>query len=314
MPNDTKTLNKARHDKYDEFYTLYETIEKELDVYPIENFKGKTVICPCDNFKLSNFVRYFKDNFNRFGLKRLIAICFIEDGKGICLELERSGARLKRSVRQLEGNGDYRSAEVGALRDEADIIVTNPPFSLLKDFIPWCASKKFIVLANMTSIMYTNVYHMFMNKQLWAGHSIVYGTTFFQKPNGEMQGINSIVWLTNVQHGIAAPKRELHTMQWNLEHDERLRKSLAALNHGKIEYPRYDDMDAIEVPFMNAIPSDYDGWMGVPVSFARVMDTDEWEIGGKPSERKGRCIPYSRPHLNGKVLFARILIKRKSKN
>ena len=271
MPNET--LARAREAKNDEFYTQYHDIEKEVNAYLEFNqnvFRDKIILLPCDDPEWSNFTKFFALNFKHFGLKKLISTCYAiesqNDNHGKILVLEKNDLpdridfnNLKREY--LKGDGDFRSEEVSALRDEADIIITNPPFSLFRDFLAWImvAEKHFLTLGNMNAVSYKEVFPLIKENMIWLG--VVSGAKDYLTPSGEIQKMGNTCWFTNIEHGRRHQPLPLMPMADNLKFSKH--KEI----QGRCAYIRYENYDAIEVPYTDAIPSDYDGIMGVPKSF-----------------------------------------------
>ena len=289
----------------DEFYTQFNDIQAEMNAYIDYNpdvFRGKTVLLPCDDPEQSNFTKFFVGNFDRFGLKRLVSTSYVpeEGGRGKLFVLEEDVTQDGRRnmddlvVSQLSGNGDFRSEEVRALRDSADIIVTNPPFSLFREFVAWImeAGKQFIIIGNMNAITYKEVFPLIRDNRTWLGATGFVTDMVFGVPEGaivkesdkqkaERLGyignytrMGNTCWFTNVDHGRRHQPLKLMTMADNFKHSKH--KEI----RGRTEYVRYDNYDAIEVPFTDAIPSDYDGAMGVPVSFIDKYCPEQFEILG----------------------------------
>ena len=328
------TLTNAREAKQDEFYTQYYDIEREVEAYLDYNpnvFRGKTVLLPCDDPEWSNFTKYFAQNFERLGLKKLISTSYAIERKqeryGVQLSLfetefeTRSPKYDKKKTRShgkifvldrdengdrrididdlkweyLKGDGDFRSKEVSKLRDEADIIVTNPPFSLFREFLAWIVSagKSFLVIANKNCITYKEVFRLIKNNHLWVGKTPMGQDLLFEIPvsmiesfiksgkegskykiiNGRVMGRSSSVWFTNMEHGRRHQPLELMSISDNLRYS----KHKQIVNDG---YRRYDNYDAIEIPFTDAIPSDYSEIMGVPISFLDKYCPEQFEILG----------------------------------
>jgi hypothetical protein len=366
-------LSDAKKAKNDEFYTQFIDIEKEITAYLAFNpnvFRGKIILQPCDDPEWSNFTRYFAQNFQHFGLKKLISTSYApnskkyktgyqptlfetnnfqydktktvsngkiftltsditEDGKIDIEDLEWT---------YLEGDGDFRSAEIIKLRNEADIIITNPPFSLFREFLAWIieANKKFVIIGNMNAITYKEVFPLIKNDKLWFGPSIRSGDREFQVPNEyplEAAGwrvdevgrkflrIKGVRWFTNIDHGRRHEPMPLMTMADNLKFS----KHKEIINKNSYDY--YDNYDAIDVPFTDAIPSDYDGVMGVPISFLDKYSPDQFEIVWQASGNTRASAPKEileklnyRKHpedrggctiINGKRTYGRFLIKHK---
>ena len=318
-------LDKAKKTKFDEFYTQYADIEKEMNAYlefDPDVFRGKTVLLPCDDPEWSNFTKYFAQNFERLGLAKLISTSYAPtaaahqmeptlwesssplfdaakdktNGKIFTLTRDVSGDD-RINVDDLEweyldGDGDFRSAEVTRLRDEADIIITNPPFSLFRQFLAWIlkADKKFVIIGNKNAITYAEVFPLIRQNRMWPGATSFNKDMLFysleaidpsQKPSSATRVVDGVaylrspsIWFTSLDHGRRHQPLALMTMADNLrfsKHEE-IRE--------KAGYDRYDNYDAIEVPYTDAIPSDYEGVMGVPISFLDKYNPDQFEILG----------------------------------
>lgn len=330
-----ENLGKARRDKNDEFYTQYADIEKEISAYleyDANAFRGKTVLLPCDDPEWSNFTIYFAQNFGKLGLKKLISTGFNPEGRGKLFTLEKDingdgkvdFADLKWA--HLNGDGDFRSDEVLALRAEADFIITNPPFSLFRDFITWIteADKKFAVIGNMNAITYKESFTLIKNNKMWLGatnfntgmyfivpEDFVYAPSykFEREVNGKKASrVPGVCWYTNIEHGRRHEKMSLMTEAENI----RFSKHKEVKGVG---YKKYDNYDALEVPFAIAIPSDYAGVMGVPISFLGKYNPDQFEIVGCTYDY-GRPEGWDTninmaPSVGGKNIYKRILIRNK---
>lgn len=325
---DNTNLGSAKSAKNDEFYTQYSDIEAEINAYVEFNpdvFRDKTVLLPCDDPEWSNFTKYFASNFERFGLKKLISTSYVKSAGSRQLTLfeemsplfdkkkHKTRGKLFTLTRDtdgsgkidsddiefsgyLKGDGDFRSAEVTRLRDEADIIITNPPFSLFREFFAWIleGKKDFIIMGNLNATKYKEVFPLIKDDLVWLGYSIHSGDRKFNVPDDyplEAAGcgidpdgkrfirVKGVRWFANIDHGKRHEKLQLDTMEHNLKYNKKLRKALEK-DGGKIEYPRYANFDAIEVPFTECIPSDYDGMMGVPITFLDKHNPDQFEIIG----------------------------------
>ena len=323
-----RSLGDAKKAKNDEFYTQYSDIEAEMNAYVEFNkdvFRNKTILLPCDDPEWSNFTRYFAANFQRFGLKKLISTSYTKSagsrqltlfeanskaydpelheshGKLFVLEGDTDGNGIVdpddiQLTGYLEGDGDFRSAEVCKLRDEADIIITNPPFSKFREFLAWIleADKQFVIIGNMNSITYKEVFPLIKENKIWLGYSIHSGDRKFYVPEDyplEAAGcgiderghryirVKGVRWFTNIEHGMRHQELLLDTMANNLKHNKKLRKKLEK-DYGKIEYPTYDNYDALEVAFTECIPSDYDGVMGVPITFLDKYNPEQFKVLG----------------------------------
>lgn len=317
---ENKNLATARAKKNDEFYTMYGDIEREIAAYIARDphvFRGKTVLCPCDDPERSNFTKYFIQNFNSLGLKRLISTCYCADGRGKMLLV--TGETQTRGT--LHGNGDFRSDEITALRDQADMIVTNPPFSVYRDFMAWVieSGKQFLVIGNKNSITYKEILPHILAGRMWTGQTKWSGGMWFETQDLcdvdrvvdgiAMKNVASI-WFTNLEHGKRHTPLPLMTMEENRQKSP----------HKKIRetgYRPYDNYDAIEVPYTDAIPSDYDGVMGVPISFLEKYCPEQFEIvGATESEGKGFSnglwnarSGVAQPLIGGKRRYKRLFIR-----
>ena len=322
-----ENLSDAKKAKYDEFYTQYRDIEKEISAYleyDPDVFRGKTVLLPCDDPEWSNFTRYFAQNFERFGLKKLISTSYAAEsktykgvyqptlfetndpqfdpqkttirGKIFTLTGDRTGDRVvdvdDLEWHYLEGDGDFRSTEITKLRDESDIIITNPPFSLFREFLAWIVEdeKQFVIIGNKNAITYKEVFPLIKENMIWVGTTSFNKDMLFismedidpsEKPSTATRIVDGVVylrspsiWLTNIDHGRRHQPLPLMTMADNLKYSKH--KQI----RGKASYDKYDNYDAIEVPFTDAIPSDYDGVMGVPISFLDKYSPEQFEILG----------------------------------
>jgi hypothetical protein len=313
-------LTDAKRAKNDEFYTQYHDIEKEIAAYieyDPDVFRGKTILLPCDDPEWSNFTKFFAQNFQRFGLKKLISTSYAADskifkskyqptlfeindpqydkkkttknGKIFSLIYDKSGDG-KIDVEDLEwhyldGDGDFQSNEIIKLRDESDIIITNPPFSLFKEFLAWVieANKQFVFIGNKNCVTYKEVFPLFRENKMWSGRTGWSGGMWFETKNPDdvdkvIDGVNmknvSSFWFTNLDHGRRHEHIPLMTMSDNLKFSKH--KEIK----GKKSYDSYDNYNAIEVPFTDAIPSDYKDVMGVPISFLDKYSPEQFEIVG----------------------------------
>ncbi len=315
MPNEK--LSKAKNAKFDEFYTQYEDIQKEVNAYIEYNanvFKDKIVLLPCDDPEWSNFTRFFAQNFESLGLKKLISTSYAYASKNfkgpyqLSLFEEKSpkfdktktksrgkiftlskdtNSSGKVDINDLEwsymkGDGDFRSEEVIKLRDEADIIVTNPPFSLFSEFLSWTldAKKKFLIIGNKSIIGWRDIFPLFKTNEIWSGKTEWSGGLWFETKNSfdvdkVINGVNMknipACWFTNIDHGRRHQPLQLMTMADNIKfskHKEVREKG----------YQKYDNYDAIEIPYTDAIPKDYEGVMGVPISFLEKYNPEQFEL------------------------------------
>lgn len=359
-----ENLRTAKAAKNDEFYTQYADIEKEMNAYLDYDpyvFKDKTVLLPCDDPEWSNFTKYFAQNFQKFGLKKLISTSYApnsklsqifyqptlfelespdfdesrtqDNGKIFTLTGDTSGDEVINhddlELSYLEGDGDFRSEEVTSLRDEADFIITNPPFSLFREFLAWIveAEKMFAILSNKNCVTYKEVFPLIQADAVWPGSTPMGREMLFDAPpeigeklvesgrdrtwtkvGNEIKARSSSLWLTNIDHGKRHQPLPLMTMTDNIKFSkhEEVRS---------VGYEKYDNYDAIEVPFTDAIPSDFDGVMGVPISFLDKYSPEQFEIIGCSYD-------YGRPEgwrdsidmsvsIGGKNVYKRLLIKHK---
>lgn len=310
-----KNLNKAKKEKNDEFYTLYKDVKDEISAYVNHNpdvFRGKTILLPCDNPEWSSFTRYFHIFFDKLGLKKLIST-FYNEGKP-SFKCEYDGKEVVETP--LQGDGDFRSKEITTLRDEADFIITNPPFSLFREFLDWIveADKKFVIIGNMNAISYKNVFPLIAEDNMWIGKGGNISLTFKIPDdyyvtdekmiiNGQKYAtMPSICWFTNVEHGKRYEPMILMTMADNIKFNKKLKG---------LPYQEYDNYDAIEVPFTDSIPSDYSGVMGVPISFLDKYCPEQFKIIGNMASTIVDEYNKGYPFVNGKRKYARILIKHK---
>ena len=355
---DNSSLSSARKAKNDEFYTQYSDIEAEMNAYveyDPDVFRGKTILLPCDDPEWSNFTKYFAANFERFGLKKLISTSYAKGagnrqmtlfelesplfdeskhethGKLFTLTSDTDGSGMVDTddiefSGYLNGDGDFRSAEVKKLRDEADIIITNPPFSLFREFLAWIveADKKFIIMGNKNAITYKEVFPLLMGNRMWVGYTSLNGGRWMILPkdidvrstkakddgNGNLiLNVAGVCWFTNIEHGKRHEKMILDTMAHNLKFNKKLKKKLEK-DYGKVEYPHYDNYDAIEVPFTECIPSDYDGVMGVPITFMDKYNPDQFEIVAFRKGDDGKDLVFTRERERVQPYF-RILVRRR---
>lgn len=304
-----KKLTAAKKAKNDEFYTQYKDIDKEVSIYFDYNndvFRDKTILLPCDDPEWSNFTKYFVDNFERFGIKKLISTSYSASGNGkISINSEQ--------WHYLNGNGDFRSAEIKRLRDEADIIITNPPFSLFREFLAWIveANKLFLIIGNINAVTYKEVFPLIKNNQMWLG--AIKRVRDFINPDGLTKKLGNSNWFTNIQHGRRHQPLQLMTMADNLKYSKH--KEIK----GASGYQTYVNYDAIEVPFTDAIPSDYDGVMGVPISFLDKYCPEQFEIvGASESEGKGfsnglwnEMSKIAQPVIKNEKTYKRLFIRHR---
>ena len=320
-------LGAAKAAKNDEFYTQYADIQKEINAYLEYNpntFRDKTVLLPCDDPEWSNFTRFFVQNFERLGLKRLISTSYAVESKkyknyeptlfemdspifdadktrinGKIFELNRDADGSGRididdlEWHYLEGDGDFRSPEVCALRDQADIIVTNPPFSLFREFVAWIVSseKDMLIIGNINAITYREIFSLIRENRIWLGATGFMSDMVFGVPKGtevdpkdkakaqklgytgDYTRLGNSCWFTNLEHGRRHQPMQLMSMSDN----KRFGKHKDIKEYG---YLKYDNYDAIDIGYTDAIPSDYNDAMGVPITFLDKYCPEQFEIVG----------------------------------
>jgi len=336
--NGNKQLGRARRAKKDEFYTRLEDIERELAHYK-EHFKGKTVLCNCDDPRVSNFFHYFSYQFERLGLKRLITTCYKNQERdlfsqnnserAIWLEYtgDKNGNRVpdpeEIGIRYLKGDGDFRSEECIELLKQADIVVTNPPFSLFREYVAQLVKydKKFLIIGNVNAVKYKEIFPLIQANKLWMGVSIHSGDREFGVPDDYPLYAASYRVDENGKKFI-----RVKGVRWftNLDYSSRHDEMILWKEYTPEEYPTYLNYDAIEVNKTSEIPKDYDGKMGVPITFLDKYNPDQFEIVGqsltladmKPiRERLGRNDggPTFYIERDGKLLrlYDRIVIRRR---
>lgn len=318
-----QSLHAANRAKQDEFYTQLSDIENELRHYR-KHFMGKTIYCNCDDPTISNFFRYFHLNFEKLGLERLITTCykneqanlFSKHDKKTAVGLEYVGNGTEPVIFQLKKDGDFRSQECIELLKQADIVATNPPFSLFREYIAQLIeySKKFVIIGNKNAVTYKEVFPLIKEGKLWIGNTPMSQDLLFDVPedyarilvetkkegsgykivDGIVKGRSQSIWLTNRDH------RKRHQ-------DLILYKKYSA-----DEYPTADNYNAININKTDHIPVDYDGEMGVPITFLDKYNPKQFEIIGIDTDRvKETTGKRSRFIINGKVLYARIVIRNK---
>lgn len=378
MANDS--LQQAKRVKNDEFYTVYDYIQKEINAYieySPDTFRDKVVLCPCDDPEWSNFTKFFAQNFETLGLKKLISTSYSMESKKAKYEQYRQMTifetmspqydeekavtkgkifTLTRDVNKsnnidyddlewqyLDGDGDFRSDEVKALRDEADIIVTNPPFSLFRDFVNWVfeANKSCIIIGTIGAAIYKEIFPLIKNNLLWIGATNNGKDMVFEVPEGadvdpkdrekaaklgyvgNYTRLGNACWYTNINHGRRHQPLNLMTMADNVKFSK----------HKQIRergYQKYDNYNAIEVPFADAIPLDYDEVMGVPITFMDKYCPEQFEIIWQASGNAYANAPdgvmdflqfdptvkygggLGAAVLNGKAVYSRILIRKRA--
>ncbi len=333
-------FNKGRMNKDDEFYTRLVDIENELHYYK-DYFAGKTVFCNCDDPYESNFFKYFAMNFNYLGLKKLITTCYatspvmytqltlfgeeeqleekgegrkpykveitsVEDANGDgAVDLDDIEILLNKNKPELlKGDGDFRSDECMALFHEADVVVTNPPFSLFREFIEQLIKyeKDFLIIGRETAVSYKEVFPLFKDNKVWYGYT---HAKEFMRPNGETQSFGNVTWFTNI------------------EVQKRHEKLILYKKYNPNHYLSYENFDGIDVPTITEIPCDYDGIMGVPSSFMFYHNPEQFELIGYGKGELAKSVGVTKNYRgrtdlavfsNGKhsCPFSRILIRRRN--
>lgn len=320
-----ENLSAAKKAKNDEFYTQWSDIEREMNAYleyDPEVFRGKTLLLPCDDPEWSNFTKFFALHFADYGLKKLISTSYapgsnaggefyeptlfeiespnydeaksMERGRVFILEdkdINKDGVVNIDDLQwsYLDGNGDFRSDEVTKLRDEADVIITNPPFSLFREFINWLmeSGKKFSIIGSRNSITGKEIFPLIKDNRLWIGKGFARGDAYFRVPEEARSSyaagvfdeksrtvhFRNITWFTNIEHGRRHEPLQLMSMADNIKFSKH--KVIQGVG-----YRRYDNFDAIEIPFANAIPGDVEDVMGVPITYLDKYNPDQFEIIG----------------------------------
>ena len=309
MPKNNN-LNQANKEKNDEFYTMMSDIENELKYYE-SSFKNKVIYCNCDNPEWSNFWKYFESNFERIGLTALVSTYYVDSGKSYCTIKYNNGIKKY----ELSGNGDFRSQECINVLKTADVVVTNPPFSLFREYVAQLMKyqKKFLIIGNMNAITYKEFFPLLKDNKVWIGATIHSGDREFRVPDSyplQAAGyridnygnryirVKGVHWFTNLKS------------QYNYEYIKLYK------TYNPIDYPKYDNYDAINVDKTKDIPIDYDGIMGVPISFMDKYCPEQFEIVGisgtdaNPIYIEGKK-KSGRFYINGRRLYDRILIKKK---
>ena len=346
-----KNLNAAKTAKKDEFYTQLTDIERELQHY-WPHFRDKVVLCNCDDPYESNFFKYFALRFNQLGLKKLICTCY--DGSPVVgtqlslFSLDKEGNEKKTAYKveitevpdvngdgaidltdvellikddknvlsSLHGNGDFRSQECIELLKEADIVVTNPPFSLFREYIGQLMEygKKFLIIGNQNNVTYKEIFPLLMENKVWLGYKT--GDMAFKVPD-DYEARETRYW----QDETGQKWRSLGNICWftNLDHNKRHEMLDLVCRYSSEEYPAYDNYNAINVNKVDNIPYDFDGAMGVPITFLDKYSPDQFDILNANDYRKKESIPIKTHGLikdkegaiNGKPTYARILIRNK---
>jgi len=341
-----KNLHEAKSNKKDEFYTQLSDIERELKYYK-KHFKGKVVYCNCDDPRISNFFHYFSYNFEKLGLKKLMATCYKNQNMDLfsrndseqAIYLEYNGDKRGNNIpdqadigiKKLKGDGDFRSKECIELLKQADIVVTNPPFSLFREYVSQLIEydKKFVIIGHQNAIKYKEVFPLIRDNKIWLGYGFKGGAAHFINEHYE-------------DYATASDRKEgmirVSGVHWftNLEIKKRHEDLILYKKYSAQEYPKFENFDAINVDKTKEIPIDYDGMMGVPITFMDKYNPDQFEIIGVGIANLGLEIgikPYKPEHkkyrkeiqkrgavdgdlymmVNGEVTvpYSRIIIRRK---
>lgn len=322
-------LRKADRIKEDEFYTQLSDIEKELSHYK-EYFRGKTILCNCDDPRISNFFRYFALNFNEFGIKKIISTCyknqdvdlFTQNDCEKAVYIEYTGNPDDPTstdfstieVKELKGDGDFRSQECIDLLKQADIVVTNPPFSLFREYVTQLIeySKKFIIIGNQNAISYKEIFKLFKENKIWLGYKS--GDMAFRVPDNS-EPRTTRFWIDEKGN----KWRSMGNVCWytNLDTTKRHEDLILYKTYSAEEYPKFGNYDAINVNKTSDIPLDYDGLMGVPITFFDKYNPEQFEVidgigrysilNNEETKKAGRYLSM----INGKAIYFRIIIKRK---
>lgn len=328
-----RNLHAAKTNKKDEFYTQLSDIENELRHYT-QHFRGKIIYCNCDDPRVSNFFHYFAYNFRVLGLKKLITTCyknqqmdmFSQNDSERAIYLEYDGTENETAVpdaedigiNYLEGDGDFRSDECIELLKQADIVVTNPPFSLFREYVAQLIEydKKFLIIGNMNATTYKEIFPLFQHDKIWYGASIKSGDREFGVPENYP--------LTAATNRVAEDGRQyvrVKGVRWftNLEHKKRHEELILYKRYSPEEYPHYDNYDAINVDKTKEIPMDWAGAMGVPISFLDKHNPEQFEILSANDIRLSDTSPFKAHGLikdkdgtiNGKPKYVRIVIRNR---
>lgn len=309
--------------KKDEFYTQLSDIENELRHYQ-KHFKDKIVLCNCDDPRISNFFKYFSLNFENLGLKKLITTCYKSQdmnnfskhnsNNGIKLEYDgdKNNNKLPDSDEidnyQLESDGDFRSQECIEILKQVDIVCTNPPFSLFREYVAQLIKykKKFVIVGHQNAIAYNETFKLIKENKIWLGYGFRGGAGHF------LTDYKDEAVASNHKEGMV----RVSGVNWftNLDIVKRHEKLILYTKYNNTEFPKYDNYDAINVSKTKDIPKNYNGRMGVPITFMDKFNPDQFEIIGKMSQEKVTDFNFGYPHINNKRIYARIIIKHKRKS
>jgi len=320
--NTNKNLSEAKRNKSDEFYTQLPDIERELKHYK-NYFKDKTVYCNCDDPKISNFFNYFALNFENLGLKKLVTTCyknqdwnlFSQNGSEQAVYLEYEGDKNNNKVpdpeeigiHPLKGDGDFRSDECIELLKKSDIVVTNPPFSLFRDYVAQLIEhdKKFIIVGSFNAVTYKEIFKLIKDNKIWLGNGFQGGNAYFEPKDKSVFGKGVLDEKTGLV--------KFRNVTWftNLDINKRHEDLILYKSYNENSYSKYDNYDILNVDKLKEIPKDYKGVMGVPITFLDKYNPKQFEILGIANS--ARWIDYEcYTKINGKKIYNRILIKNKT--
>ena len=290
------SLNTAQKTKSDEFYTLYPDIEQQITQYNPEIFRDKIVYCNCDDYRKSNFFKFFFDNFEQLGLKKLIATAFCEKSCGLVAEVSQDGKHYGR----LKGDGDFRSDECIGYLKQADIVVTNPPFSLFREYVAQLIeyNKSFLIIGSKNAITYKEIFPLIKNNQMWLGPAFNRGNAFFKVLKDNLRDYANGVY--DAESGLV----KFRNVGWytNLDFQARHEELILYKKYygNEEEYPKYDNYDAINVDKTADIPCDYFEKMGVPITYLDKHNPERFTLED-----------IIRSRINGKWIYRRLIIKRR---
>ena len=320
MPNQSNyapgnsNLHSSKANKQDEFYTQLTDIEKELKHYR-NHFRGKVIFCNCDDPEESNFWIYFRDNFSKLGLKKLISTHYEQDKQSYKLELngpwfdvEHDSINFDNMVQTpLTEDGDFRSAECVELMNESDIVVTNPPFSLFREYMAQLvdSGKQFLVIGNLNAATSKEIFPLIKDGKVWLGYNS--GHVWFRVPDSYEEKATDF----KIEDGVKW--RRMGNIGWytNLDHDKRHEELICVKKYTPDEFPKYDEYDAINVNKTGDIPENYSGKMGVPITFLDKHNPAQFDLLGIDRYIEDNPHFGHRFKLNGKEVYARLIIKRK---
>lgn len=298
-------LHQSKEAREDEYYTSIQTVEKELKHYK-EYFKNKTVLCNCDDPEWSNFWQYFQLNFDHLQLKKLISTHYDANNSTYKLEIIDNSEKIVKT--SLTGNGDFRNKECMELLEESDIVVTNPPFSLMKEYLPTLleSGKQFLVLGNVNHVTFKEIFKYYIDGKFWLGYND--GHFWFRVPEWYEEKKTDFKIIDGVKY------RRLGNICWftNLPVKRRSEELILTKTYTPSDYPTYETYEAIDIKKTLDIPLDYDGIMGVPISYLPYHCPSQFEVIGKfDGGQATNPLDFAKPIINGKPAYKRIAIRRK---